>query len=44
MELERIYGIQKGGDRKSNAHNVADKITQQDLAINMGLDKGVREK
>ena len=35
MELERIYGIQKGGDRKSNGQNV-DLITQENLAINMG--------
>ena len=45
MELERIYGVrqgsanEKGDNRIGDGHNVADKITQQDLAINMGLDQ-----
>lgn len=35
-ELERIYGIEKGGDRKSKRQNVALK-TQNDLAEELGL-------
>ena len=35
-ELERIYGIQQGGDRKSNPQ-VADLTTQSDLASQFGM-------
>lgn len=37
-ELERIYGIEKGGDRKSKEHNVP-LITQDDLAQELGLTR-----
>lgn len=36
LELERIYGIKNGGDRKSN-HNSCDLITQSDLAKKEGI-------
>ncbi|MFR4583620.1 hypothetical protein [Clostridium cadaveris] len=32
QELERIKGVQNGGDRKSNPNN-SDLITQSDIAI-----------
>jgi len=35
-ELERIYGIQHGGDRVSNPQN-ADLVTQEDLASQLGM-------
>ncbi len=37
-ELERIYGIQHGGDRKSKGQNDLLIKTQADLANEMGLD------
>ncbi|OPD29750.1 hypothetical protein AL713_15860 [Clostridium botulinum] len=37
-ELERIYGIYHGGDRKSNQNNLGLK-TQQDLANQIGIDQ-----
>ncbi len=35
-ELERIYGIEHGGDRKSNTNNSVLK-SQSDLATQMGM-------
>lgn len=35
-ELERIYGIEHGGDRKSNTNNSVLK-SQSDLATQMGI-------
>ena len=37
-ELERIYGIKNGGDRKSDGHNVQVK-TQDDLASELEMSK-----
>ena len=37
-ELERIYGIKNGGDRKSDGHNVQLK-TQDDLASELEISK-----
>jgi len=43
MELERIYGIrqgsanQKGDNRIGERDNLADQITQKELAVNMGI-------
>ena len=37
-ELERIYGIKNGGDRKSEAHNEPLK-TQDDLAEQLDISK-----
>lgn len=36
QELERIYGIRQGGDRKSNPQN-ADLKSQKDLAAELGI-------
>lgn len=38
IELERIYGIKNGGDRKSDGNNFALK-TQEDLAKQLGIDQ-----
>ena len=38
LELERIYGIQNGGDRKSDGHNVQLK-SQDDLAKELEISK-----
>lgn len=37
-ELERIYGIHHGGDRKSNLNN-SDLKTQSDLANQLGISQ-----
>lgn len=37
-ELERIYGIKNGGDRKSDLHN-PNLITQEKLAEQMGISQ-----
>jgi hypothetical protein len=36
VELERIYGIRNGGDRKSDQNNFGVK-TQKDLANDLGI-------
>ena len=36
VELERIYGIKNGGDRKSDRYNVNLVKTQKDLAEQKG--------
>lgn len=36
-EYERLRGVRRGGDRKSNAHN-AHLITQEDIAKELGID------
>jgi hypothetical protein len=36
-ELERIYGIKNGGDRKSERDNLVVNKTQTDLAENIGI-------
>lgn len=36
QELERLYGIRHGGDRKSNP-NISDLKTQEDLANSLGM-------
>lgn len=38
MELERIYGIKNGGDRKSDLNN-SNLITQKDLAEQLQIDQ-----
>lgn len=38
MELERIYGIKNGGDRKSEGQNVRVK-TQSELADEIGINE-----
>ena len=38
-ELERIYGIKNGGDRKSDGHNVQLKKSQDDLAKELDMSK-----
>jgi hypothetical protein len=38
MELERIYGIKNGGDRKSERHNAA-LVSQENLADSIGINK-----
>lgn len=39
MELERIYGIQKGNNQHNGSEIISEaKYTQQNLAIQIGLD------
>lgn len=37
IELERIYGIKNGGNRKSERDNLVVKKTQEELAENIGV-------
>lgn len=37
VELERIYGIGHGGDRKSNQNNLGLNRTQQDVANDLNV-------
>jgi len=39
MELERIYGIKNGGDRKSEQDNLTVNKTQSDLAETIGISR-----
>lgn len=39
MELERIKGIQNGGDRKSNGDNLNLKYSQKDLAEDLHISQ-----
>ena len=39
VELERMYGIRNGGDRKSESNNFTPMKSQTDLAVDIGMSK-----